>query len=74
MLSDLRVIHQQLFSRFKFSVVIVQRLIVELANNLLPIVVADLDAHPHPLTNAGSLAPNLELDVVTSLVFGHDYS
>ena len=74
MLADLRIIHNQLLSRFKFSLVIVQGLIVEPANNLFLLVVADPDAHPHPLTDAGTLVGKLHLDVVASLVLGHDNS
>jgi hypothetical protein len=71
MFADLGIADYQLRPQFEFPLVFIYWLIIEPAHNLLPPIIAILDAHPHPLTDAGTFVRKLDLDVVASLVLGH---
>lgn len=71
MLTDLGIIHDEARTKLKFSVVLMEWLVVEPADDLLFLVVADLDANPHPLSDTRSFIGKFDFDVIARFVGCH---
>jgi hypothetical protein len=70
-LAHLIVFHGEKSAQLDFAPVIVERRAIECAEDELLIVIAVIDANPHPFANARHLIRELYLYVIALLIFRH---